>query len=100
MMKVRRWKDLERKLPPETRARVAARVDAELLAMDLRAIRAQLGKTQEEMAEILGSSQSRVSELERQGDHRLSTLRRYVEALGGELSLVARFGKREVRLDV
>jgi transcriptional regulator with XRE-family HTH domain len=99
-MKVRRWKELERKLPPEARARVAARVDAELLAMDLRAIRAQLGKTQEEMAEILGSSQSRVSELERQGDHRLSTLRRYVEALGGKLSLVARFGEREVRLDV
>ena len=60
----------------------------------------QLGKTQAEIAEALGSSQSRVSDLERQGDHRLSTLRRYVEALGGELSLVARFGKRTVRLTV
>lgn len=97
-MKVRLWRDLERKLPSKTRARVAARVDAELLAMDLRAIRAQVGKTQEEMAEALGSSQSRVSDLERQGDHRVSTLRRYVEALGGELSLIARFGKRSVRL--
>ena len=99
-MKVRRWRDLERKLPPRTRARVAARVEAELLAMDLRAIRAQLGKTQAEIAEALGSSQSRVSDLERQGDHRISTLRRYVEALGGRLSLVARFGNRSVRLTV
>jgi predicted transcriptional regulator len=99
-MKIRPWRELERKLPSRTRARVAARVEAELLAMDLRAIRAQLGKTQAEIAEALGSSQSRVSDLERQGDHRLSTLRRYVEALGGELSLVARFGKRSVRLKV
>jgi transcriptional regulator with XRE-family HTH domain len=99
-MKVRRWRDLERKLPSRTRARVAARVEAELLAIDLRAIRVQLGKTQAEIAEALGSSQSRVSDLERQGDHRLSTLRRYVKALGGELSLVARFGNRRVRLSV
>jgi len=99
-MKVRPWRDLERRLPSRTRARVAARVEAELLAMDLRAIRAQLGKTQAEIADALGSSQSRVSDLERQGDHRLSTLRRYVEALGGELSLVARFGKRSIRLSV
>ena len=99
-MKVRPWRELERELPTRVRARVTARVEAELLAMDLRAIRAQLGKTQAEIAEALGSSQSRVSDLERQGDHRLSTLRRYVEALGGELSLVARFGKRRVRLNV
>ena len=95
-MKVRPWRDLERKLPSRTRARI----ETELLTIDLRAIRAQLGKTQAEIAEALGSSQSRVSDLERQGDHRLSTLRRYVEALGGELSLVARFGKRTVRLTV
>ena len=99
-MKVRDWADLERKLSPRARARVADRVQAELLAMDLRAIRAHLGKTQAEMAAVLGSSQSRVSEFERQGDHRLSTLRRYVKGLGGELSLVARFGKHEVRLDL
>jgi predicted XRE-type DNA-binding protein len=74
-MKVRPWRELERELPTRVRARVTARVEAELLAMDLRAIRAQLGKTQAEIAEALGSSQSRVSDLERQGDHRLSTLR-------------------------
>jgi transcriptional regulator with XRE-family HTH domain len=99
-MRVRPWRELERRLAPGARARVAARVEAELLEMDLRALRARLGKTQAEMAAALGSSQSRVSDLERQGDHRLSTLRRYVEALGGELSLVARFGKRRVRLNV
>ena len=54
-MKVRAWRDLEQKLSPGARARVAARVEAELLAMDLRAIRAHLGKTQAEMAEALGS---------------------------------------------
>jgi hypothetical protein len=45
-MKVRPWRELERKLSPKTRGRVAARVEAELLAIDICALRAQLGKTQ------------------------------------------------------
>jgi hypothetical protein len=42
--------------------------------------------------------QSELSKAERRADHRLSTLRRYVEALGGELEVFARFGSKRVRL--
>ena len=42
--------------------------------------------------------QSEVSKAERRDDHLLSTLRRYIEALGGELEVVARFGDKSVRL--
>ena len=55
---------------------------------------------QTDVAERLGISQGNVSRLERREDLYLSTLREYVEALGGELDLVARFPDgMTVRLD-
>ncbi|MDR1388277.1 MAG: helix-turn-helix domain-containing protein [Propionibacteriaceae bacterium] len=60
----------------------------------LRELRQAQSKTQVEMAGELGVGQNRVSAIER-GDldqARVSTLRRYVEALGGRLSIEADFG--------
>jgi len=51
---------------------------------DLRGLRELLGKTQEELASLLGRSQRQVSETERRQDVLLSTLRSYAKALGGE----------------
>lgn len=47
--------------------------------------------TQETLAETLGMSQSEVSKVERRTDIYVSTLRRYIEAMGGELQIFARF---------
>ena len=69
-----------------------------LLSIDLRELRKVAGKTQVEVAEVLKMSQGQVSLTERREDHLLSTLRRYVEALGGELKVVADFGDRQYRL--
>lgn len=49
--------------------------------------------SQASVAERLGMSQSEVSRLERRSDLRVSSLARYVEALGGRLELQARFPK-------
>jgi transcriptional regulator with XRE-family HTH domain len=57
-----------------------------------------LGKTQQETAVLLDRSQSQVSETERRQDVRLSTLRSYVEALGGELEVTASFGDKRIKL--
>ena len=57
-----------------------------------------MGKTQVELAEALEMTQGQVSETERREDHRLSTLGRYVEALGGRLEVIARFGDQSIRL--
>lgn len=56
--------------------------------------------TQEQVAEHLGTSRPNVSRIEREDDVRVSTLQRYVAALGGELELIARFpdGGRETLL--
>jgi hypothetical protein len=64
----------------------------------LRALREAAGMTQGELAERLGRRQPALSRLERQGDARVSTLREYVAALGGELEFIARVGELEMRL--
>ena len=48
-----------------------------------------------DLAIRLGVGQDTVSRIERRSDILLSTLRRYVEAMGGELKLVASFPNRE-----
>ena len=56
--------------------------------------------TQQQVAEVLGSSQANVSKIERRQDLYLSTLSEYVEALGGHLELRAVFPDQVVAIDV
>ncbi len=67
-------------------------------AAELSAVRELVGKTQTELADTLGTTQPEVSRSERRGDHLVSTLRQYVQALGGDLELVARFDDKTIRL--
>lgn len=97
-MAVHRFKDLKHKMSRERQDRLRHEAEAEILEMDLRGLRELLGKTQEEIAVLIKRSQGQVSETERRQDVRLSTLRSYVEALGGELELVANFGDKRIRL--
>ena len=69
-------------------ARAAALVAEELALRDLRKAH---HRTQASMAKQLGISQDGVSRLEKRSDLLLSTLRNYVEAMGGNLRLVAEF---------
>lgn len=65
----------------------------------LQELRKSRDLTQEKLAALLGINQENVSRLERRNDLLLSTLRDYVEAMGGDLEIVARFPDREpVRL--
>jgi transcriptional regulator with XRE-family HTH domain len=66
--------------------------------MDLRSLREAVGLTQEELAQRVAITQSQLSKLERREDYRLSTLRRYVTALGGELEIVAVVDGKRIRL--
>lgn len=72
--------------------------DNEVLELNLKAMRELLGETQTAMAKRAVMTQSELSKAERREDHLVSTLRRYVKALGGELEVTARFGKKRVRL--
>ncbi len=83
------------RLSPARRKRIEART-AELVAEEqsLRDLRHALELTQEKMAEELGIGQDGISRLENRSDLLISTLRGYVEAMGGKLRLVAEFPNR------
>ena len=94
-----RWRDIEKgKLTPEQVAAGDRWVEERILQMNLRDLRQALGKTQQDVAKVADMTQGELSRAERRMDHLVSTLRRYVEGLGGRLEVSARFGQRRVRL--
>lgn len=86
-----KWKDLKDRMSPGARARVDARVKETLASMPLAEIRKAVGMTQADLARQLDQRQGSVSKIENAADMYLTTLRKYVEALGGELHLTATF---------
>lgn len=60
----------------------------------LKDLRLAAEKTQEQLAANLGVRQDTISRLEKRSDMLLSTLRHYVESMGGKLELVAQFTDR------
>lgn len=88
--------DVIKKLSPAQRKKVETRA-AQLIAeeMTLRELRHARKLTQVRVAKKLGITQDSVSRLEKRSDLLLSTLRKTVEAMGGNLSLVAEFPDRE-----
>lgn len=90
-MKAKKWTKLKQRMSPDARARVDARVAKTIAALPLPEMRKAIGLTQQDLAARLVTGQGSVSKLEHAADMYLSTLRKYVEALGGELHLVASF---------
>jgi predicted transcriptional regulator len=95
----RTWKSVKAKrLGHDGEARVTKRVEEEIRALTLKELRQDLSLTQSDLAAIAEMTQSELSRLESRADHRISTLRRYVEALGGRIEITAVVGSRRVRL--
>jgi transcriptional regulator with XRE-family HTH domain len=90
------------RLWPAFIARARARDERRQPPSSLAELRRHAGKTQGDVARALGISQSDVSKLERRDDVRLSTLRRYLAALGAELEVRVRLRgtRRAVALDL
>ncbi|HEV7486153.1 MAG TPA: XRE family transcriptional regulator [Thermoanaerobaculia bacterium] len=93
------FNELFSRMKPEAQERVNARSSELLQAMALSDIRRAQASTQEQLAKTLGVNQAWISRVERQTDMYLSTLRSYIEALGGELEVSARFDNCFVRLN-
>jgi transcriptional regulator with XRE-family HTH domain len=84
-------------LPKQRRERVDARYrELKDEVESLRELRKAAGKAQAEIAATLKIKQPSISKIEKQTDMYLSTLRSYVEAIGGELDLVVRLPPRRV----
>lgn len=78
-------------LPRERRQRIENRA---MELATLKDLRQAVQQTQEQLALALGVRQDTISRLEKRSDMLLSTLRQYVEGMGGQLDLVAQFPNR------
>ncbi len=94
----RNFRELENKMPVESRARVKRRAREMMTEMLLSELRKSAGVTQEELASSLGIKQPTLSRMESQSDMQISTLRRLIESLGGELEIIAHLPDRDIRL--
>jgi transcriptional regulator with XRE-family HTH domain len=83
-------------LPESRRREIDARYRELVSELEsLKALRRDLGISQEKIAEAMGMTQPAVSKVENEADMLVSTLRKYVEALGGELDVIIRLPHRE-----
>lgn len=83
-------------MPQERLERIADRTEDALIEMALQELCQARNLTQQQLAEALGISQAALSKMEHQTDIQVSTLRRILAAMGGELKLVAHFPDGEV----
>ncbi|HTM46053.1 MAG TPA: helix-turn-helix transcriptional regulator [Polyangiaceae bacterium] len=96
---MKKWAEIKAlRMNPERIARVRREAQQQIRALTLRQLREEAGKTQVELADLAEVTQSALSRIERRDDNPIEALRRYVEALGGELEVVAVIGNKRVRL--
>lgn len=89
-------KDVLASLPPRRRAEVDRRFKELVDEVEsLKELRRLSAKSQARIAKALKISQPAVSKIEKQTDMYLSTLRSYVEAIGGELDVIVRLPNRK-----
>lgn len=94
----KKFRDLVESMPSARKQRIR-RKTAELLAeLPLQELRRARQLSQDELAQALGVNQATISKMERRADMYISTLRRFVEAMGGELEIMARFREGSVRI--
>jgi len=93
------WKEIKGTASADVRARAAKRTRAMLEGLPLADLRRARELSQTTLAEALEATQPEVSKIERRTDLYVSTLRRYIEAMGGELEIVARFPDGDVRIN-
>lgn len=90
--------ELRARMTPKAQAKAeteALRLDEE---MNLAEVRRALRLSQDEIAQTLQIGQGSVAKIEKRADMYVSTLRRFIEAMGGELEIVARFPDHAVKI--
>ena len=92
------FKILQAKMTLAARARSRALAKGMLTEMALQEIRRARQTTQTNLAKSLKINQAAVSKMERRTDMYISTLRTYVEAMGGRLDIIARFDEGSIRI--
>ena len=95
-----KFEKVRERMAPERQERIRKRTGELLDELPLQELRQARALSQQELAEVLGLNQATISKLERRTDMYLSSLRRFVEAMGGELEITASFPDGRVRIQV
>ena len=96
----RKFAELEAKMSAEAIARSDARYREMIAEMPLHELRRARGVSQETLAKLLHIKQPNIAKLEKRTDMYLSTLRSYIEAMGGALEIRAVFPDGDVKIDL
>jgi len=92
------FSELRARMTPESRQRAEYKARAMLAAMPLAELRQARELSQEQLAALLHVRQPAIARLEKRTDMYLSTLRRVIEAMGGELEIRAHFPDGDIRI--
>lgn len=95
----KKFRDLRNKLSPEAQARAHEKALAMLADLPLAELRQARHLSQEQLAAELGVRQPAVAKIEKKTDMYISTLRRFIEAMGGQLEIRAHFPDGDVRIN-
>jgi DNA-binding XRE family transcriptional regulator len=98
IMPARNFKELQSRMSPERQAKNQAEADRLLREMPLEQLRTARELTQQELAQVLNVNQAAISKLERRADMYVSSLGRFIEAMGGTLEIRAVFPDGAVRI--
>lgn len=94
-----KWRDIRRKLSPEREEETRQYVKSVVEAVTLNQLREARSLTQANLASILGVNQGLVSKMEKRTDMYVSTLRSFIQAMGGQLQIKAVFPEGEVEIE-
>ncbi|MDD1428031.1 helix-turn-helix domain-containing protein [Dolichospermum sp. ST_sed9] len=97
-MKTKPFSELRKQMTPERRAKNKTRAQLMSLHLTLLELQQSLGLTQDEIETDFNNFETTISDLENQEDIQVSTLSRYIKALGGNLKIVAHFPNEEITL--
>ena len=92
------FNELTRDFTPERRQRIDEMKNDLLAEMPLHELRRARELTQRDMAKLLKVNQPAVSKMEQRADVYVSSLRSYIEAVGGKLKIVAEFPEGEIAI--
>lgn len=95
----RPFKTLRNKMPLNAQKTAEEKARKMLNEMALQELRQARRLSQERIAEVLSTKQANISRLEQRTDMYISTLRSYIEAMGGKLDIIARFPDGEVHIN-
>ncbi len=85
------FKQLRHQMSPQAQKEAHKKTQNLLAQMPLQELRQAKHMSQERLAEILSTKQANISRIEHRTDMYISTLRSYIEAMGGQLEIVAKF---------